>query len=579
LFAESALILELGRHLVTRWKLDTSYVMGTPDARADIEKRIRAAEEKIEFAFTTKKDRAKAALLRNCCLSNESTKLDLRLVRILSFFAGLAVLCPDHTFTIFDVAKAVCTTDDVAQLLENRRVIATWAVERGVIEVRESSGHTPRVVLAGKLVAQFLGGAACIPEVSADSVSRLRKQMGDKRTAQSPNTAPSAPNQPEEQPQKPKAFSTGTAELVAHLRTIPILSPAEMDQILTSHGYIGQAEARRAICLAAFRHVQRLRRIYVENVNPRDLPKRENILCFGRTGVGKTFLLSILFDKVLKLPSIIVDSTRYSETGYVGDKVEWALTRLVFAANGNIPLAQAGLVCWDEIDKIAGNGVNRASFSGQGSTKDVSCLGVQRGLLKILEGAVIDVPMDIGDYGSRSQRIQFRTDNALFVGCGAFSGLEFVRGRKKAIGFGLKTNAVDVDGDGKGCPATDFAKYGLLEELVGRFGLMVRFEDLSVEQMKAILEKNTISQYRRELALGGLELIVDPAVADLLVRRALESKTGARALSSSLASVLTDACYQAYSSKGVRRIRLYVDGGVDGDSANVGWEIQKAANA
>ncbi len=163
------------------------------------------------------------------------------------------------------------------------------------------------------------------------------------------------------------------------VRDLEPLPPVEAYRAIEARGYRGQEAARRALCLMAYRHVRRIRRIYVEGLPREALPPKANHLLLGPTGCGKTFLVELLFREVLKLPTVVVDITTFSETGYVGNDVGTILTRLVHAAGGSPLLASVGVVCLDEFDKIA-SGQNNAVFAGAGTTKDVTGLGVQREL-------------------------------------------------------------------------------------------------------------------------------------------------------------------------------------------------------
>ncbi len=183
--------------------------------------------------------------------------------------------------------------------------------------------------------------------------------------------------------EKPVEKSAKPIDLKTYIAGIPALSPQQMFDLIGRHGYIGQVQARKAICLMAFRHINRLKKLYLKGI-PRDaLPGKENYLFIGPTGSGKTFLIELLFQQVLKIPTVIIDITSYSETGYIGQDVPTIITRLIHAADGDSRLASIGIVCIDEFDKIA-TGHNNALFSGQGTTKDVTGMGVQRELLKML---------------------------------------------------------------------------------------------------------------------------------------------------------------------------------------------------
>ena len=206
-----------------------------------------------------------------------------------------------------------------------------------------------------------------------------------------------------------------------YLRELKYYTPQEMLDILDRSDYIGQYRAKKALCLMAYRHINRLRKIYIDLVPIDELPTKENFLFVGPTGCGKTYLVETLFDKIIPLPHVIIDITAYSETGYVGQDIVSILTRLVYAAGG-YALATIGIVCIDEFDKLS-SGKNNAVFSGAGTTKDVSGLGVQRELLKMLESSVVDVPVEL-THSTYCPRGPFNTQNVPFIACGAFSGLK-----------------------------------------------------------------------------------------------------------------------------------------------------------
>ena len=180
-----------------------------------------------------------------------------------------------------------------------------------------------------------------------------------------------------------KSRRSGLENLVRFAKELPVLSPREIYRRLEELGYRGQNEARRAVSLMAYRHVRRIKRIYVDGVKREHLLPKSNTLLIGPTGCGKTFLVELLFQQILHLPTVIIDITTYSETGYVGQDPSTILTRLLHAADDNPLLAAIGIVCLDEFDKIA-SGQNNAVFAGAGTTKDVTGLGVQRELLKML---------------------------------------------------------------------------------------------------------------------------------------------------------------------------------------------------
>ena len=216
-----------------------------------------------------------------------------------------------------------------------------------------------------------------------------------------------------------------------------MLSPREIYRRLEELGYRGQNEARRAVSLMAYRHVRRIKRIYVDGVKREHLLPKSNTLLIGPTGCGKTFLVELLFQQILHLPTVIIDITTYSETGYVGQDPSTILTRLLHAADDNPLLAAIGIVCLDEFDKIA-SGQNNAVFAGAGTTKDVTGLGVQRELLKMLEASEVVVPLEL-THSSYSDNVLLSTADVAFIAAGAFSGFHQVARRRAAgdsIGFG-----------------------------------------------------------------------------------------------------------------------------------------------
>ena len=344
-------------------------------------------------------------------------------------------------------------------------------------------------------------------------------------------------------------------------------SPQNIYQEIEKYGYIGQEGAKKSLSLMAFRHINRLKKIYLDNIDVFDLPKKDNYMLIGPTGCGKTFLVEILFQKILQLPTVIIDITSYSETGYVGQDPVAILTRLIYAAEKDPDIASIGIVCLDEFDKLS-SGKNNAVFSGAGTTKDVSGIGVQRELLKMLEGAEVDVPVELS-HSSYSPRMTFDTSDVAFIACGAFSGFKSLTQSGERMGFGKNTkdmettdNKIAVSYNREDVAKTaHFEKYGMMPELIGRFSRIIPFHALSKDDLKNILQKNTIHQYEKELSLEGIKLEIEDAVLDQIVQDAVKRETGARAINYALLDYIEDACFEIYSSrKKIKRLRIFKKG-------------------
>ena len=339
---------------------------------------------------------------------------------------------------------------------------------------------------------------------------------------------------------------------------VPLLSPIDISNELEKLGYKGQFDQRRALSLMAYRHVRRLKRIYLDGESPNDLPPKQNVLMLGPTGCGKTFMVELLFQNILKLPTVIVDITSFTESGYIGDDVRTILTRLIINANGEQHLAECGVVCLDEFDKIASSSSN-ARFAGQGTTKDVSGYGVQRELLGMVHGTNVVVAMDYG-FSEYGHRIQVSTHNIPFIACGAFSGMdELLRENRSNIGFrnlaGDDLSQLTLDEVGS------FQKFGFLPELIGRFSRIISFPKLSTETLKQILTENVLPQFTNEFKGEAVELTVTEAALDHLVRRSEKRDTGARGLQTELVAAVERAAFETFMQKKNARVVIDVKDG------------------
>ena len=373
-----------------------------------------------------------------------------------------------------------------------------------------------------------------------------------------------------------KLRKPGLEHFIKCIRELPNYSPPDMFAELEARGYRGQDQARRALCLMAYRHVSRVKRIHIDGEERSELPPKSNYLLVGPTGSGKTFLIEQLFGEILKLPTALVDVTTYSETGYVGQDPSTVLTRLLHAADENPMLASIGIVCLDEFDKIA-SGQNNAIFAGAGTTKDVTGMGVQRELLKMLESSEIVVPLEL-THSTYGDHVMMATGDISFVAAGAFSGFqEVAKHRRDDIGFGrdltspsARRDAVAVDFEVEDVESiANFQAYGFLPELIARFTRVLPFRALDKDTLKDILRSDVISRMTAEFEGEGYELVVDELVLDHIVLEALNKETGARGLSSTLIRHLEEVAFEVFGKKSSGVVNV---GMLDGD---IGVSLKK----
>ncbi|OAV73758.1 ATP-dependent Clp protease ATP-binding subunit ClpX [Bacteroidales bacterium Barb7] len=277
--------------------------------------------------------------------------------------------------------------------------------------------------------------------------------------------------------------------------------------------------------------------------------EKSNIIMVGATGTGKT-LLARTIAKLLHVPFTIVDATVLTEAGYVGEDIESLLTRLLQVADYDVPAAERGIVFIDELDKIARKGDN-ASI-----TRDVSGEGVQQGLLKLLEGSIVNVPPQGGRKHPDQKTIPVNTKNILFICGGAFDGIDRKIARRlntRVVGYAARRDAADIDMENllQYITPTDLKSFGLIPEIIGRLPILTYLEPLDRTTLRNILTepKNSIvKQYVKLFAMDGIALTFDEAVFEFIVDKALEFKLGARGLRSIVEAVMTDAMYSMPSS-------------------------------
>jgi ATP-dependent Clp protease ATP-binding subunit ClpX len=354
----------------------------------------------------------------------------------------------------------------------------------------------------------------------------------------------------EESPNEKEKIKSFVADL-------PILTPREIFAELETLGYKGQDEQRRALSLMAYRHVRRLKNIHVEGIDRKTLPPKQNVLMIGPTGCGKTYLVELLFQNIFKIPTVIVDITSFTESGYVGDSVNTILTRLVLHAESNPYLAECGVICLDEFDKLASSG-SSARFAGQGTTKDVSGYGVQRELLAMLQGTSVNVPMDYG-FSEFGYRTEISTQDIPFVVCGAFSGFEeILKENRSNIGFQQKSQTdAEILTEQE---AQSFQRFGFLPELIGRFSRIVSFPTLPHAVLRQILADNILPQFQNEFANEGLKLKVTDQAIDFIVKRCDKRGTGARGLQTEIIGAVEAAAFENFGTNAGAEIKIDADG-------------------
>jgi ATP-dependent Clp protease ATP-binding subunit ClpX len=310
--------------------------------------------------------------------------------------------------------------------------------------------------------------------------------------------------------------------------------------------------------------VKRLKLLHSKNTPRANLPPRPNSILMGPTGCGKTYLIELLFGEIFKLPFVIIDMTKFTESGYVGDDVVNILVQLVYAANESIDIAECGVIVLDEFDKIAG-AYSSARFAGQGTTKDVSGYGVQRELLKILEGTDVQIPLDFG-FSSRGPRALISTRDITFFAVGAFSGIRNLYERK-GVGFmqTLEEHSGDEDSiaynltEEEADDITKFHMFGFLPELISRYNRIVPFAPLHRNTLKEIIHIK-IQNYQREFEEEGFKLHIEPKVRISLSRR--RSEVRARGgLDVIISKYMEDVAFETFGKSEEGEVVLTLDTG------------------
>lgn len=326
--------------------------------------------------------------------------------------------------------------------------------------------------------------------------------------------------------------------------------PTQIKEFLDQY-VIGQDSAKRYLSVSVYNHYKRI----LQDRTPDDVEiEKSNIIMVGATGTGKT-LLAKTIAKMLHVPFTIVDATVLTEAGYVGEDIESILTRLLQVADYDVPAAERGIVFIDEIDKIARKSDNPSI------TRDVSGEGVQQGLLKLLEGSVVNVPPQGGRKHPEQRMVAVNTKNILFICGGAFDGIEkkiASRLNTRVVGYATsgKTASIDRNNLMQYITPLDLKSFGLIPEIIGRLPILTYLEPLDRDALIRILtepKNSIIKQYDKLFSMDDIELTWDKDVFEYIVDKAIEFKLGARGLRSIVETIMIDSMFNVPSKSNKKK--------------------------
>ena len=340
------------------------------------------------------------------------------------------------------------------------------------------------------------------------------------------------------------------------------LNPKAIKEYLDDY-VVGQEYSKKVISVSVYNHYKRISQENEDNIEI----EKSNVVMVGPTGTGKT-LIAKTISKLLDVPLAIVDATVLTEAGYVGEDVENILTRLLQASDYNVEKAERGIIFIDEIDKISRKSDNPSI------TRDVSGEGVQQALLKLMEGAVVNVPPKGGRKHPDQNFIKLNTSNILFIAGGAFNGIEKIISKRlnmNAVGF--KNSKIKSVGESKhiikNIIPNDLKDFGLIPEILGRLPILTYMLELDSVDLKKVLtepKNSLIKQYIKLFEIDGIKLDFDDDALDYIVRKAIEFKLGARGLRSICESILIDDMFNMPGSnkKSLSINKKYIEGKLDG---------------